>query len=507
MPRFSLLTTSSCLALMLGATSSLADVSANDVWSDWKEYITGFGYTLTGDEQATGNGLSIKGVKLDLPLPEAAGSMSVSMGNLDFVEQGDGSVNIVMSENWSFSFDVDDAGDDVAGTMVYAQTAPSLVVTGDPDALVYTYSAEQAVMSIDDLNVDGTQLGADVFTLKVTVDDISSVTKMSKGELRSYDQSLESSNVSYTFIFKDPLENASLDMRGEARGLAFKGAGDIPEGLSTDNASAMIQAGFAFAGEYLFSGGESQVTFDGPDGSGTINSTSGGGTFAISMSEKGLGYETETKNLAVNGLMSTFPLPMSFEAQSAVFDLLIPTIKSPEAQDFGFTFSLKDFTIADSLWGLFDPTAQLPRDPATLTLALSGKAKLLFDYLDPAQAAVLEETDTVPGELEAITLGELTLDVAGARLSGSGDFTFDNSDTVTFDGFPKPTGAIDLGLVGGNGLLDKLVGVGLLPEDQAQGARLMMGLFARPGEGEDSLTSKIEVNELGHVLANGQRIK
>jgi hypothetical protein len=35
----------------------------------------------------------------------------------------------------------------------------------------------------------------------------------------------------------------------------------------------------------------------------------------------------------------------------------------------------------------------------------------------------------------------------------------------------------------------------------------MMGLFARPGEGPDSLVSKIEVNAQGHVLANGQRIQ
>jgi hypothetical protein len=36
---------------------------------------------------------------------------------------------------------------------------------------------------------------------------------------------------------------------------------------------------------------------------------------------------------------------------------------------------------------------------------------------------------------------------------------------------------------------------------------MMMGLFARPGPGEDELVSKIEVTEDGQVLANGQRIK
>ena len=72
---------------------------------------------------------------------------------------------------------------------------------------------------------------------------------------------------------------------------------------------------------------------------------------------------------------------------------------------------------------------------------------------------------------------------------------------------PKPTGAVDLKLVGGNGQLDKLVTMGMLPDEQAMGARMMMGLFAVPGDAPDTLNSKIEINDEGHVLANGQRIQ
>ncbi|MEL6412108.1 MAG: DUF2125 domain-containing protein, partial [Pseudomonadota bacterium] len=85
--------------------------------------------------------------------------------------------------------------------------------------------------------------------------------------------------------------------------------------------------------------------------------------------------------------------------------------------------------------------------------------------------------------------------------------TFNNEDLSTFSGFPAPDGAIDLSLVGGNGLLDKLVAMGLVPEEQATGARLMLGLFTVPGTEADSLTSKIEVRPDGQVLANGQRLR
>ena len=93
-----------------------------------------------------------------------------------------------------------------------------------------------------------------------------------------------------------------------------------------------------------------------------------------------------------------------------------------------------------------------------------------------------------------------------ARLSGAGSFTFDNTDMVTFNGVPRPEGALDLRLEGANALLDKLVAMGLLPQEQAMGARMMMGLFGVP-EGDDTLTSKIEVNAEGHLLANGQRLQ
>ena len=106
-----------------------------------------------------------------------------------------------------------------------------------------------------------------------------------------------------------------------------------------------------------------------------------------------------------------------------------------------------------------------------------------------------------------MTLKTLLVDAAGAKLSGTGDFTFDNTDLATFGGVPRPTGAVDLQLAGANGLLDKLVAMGLLPQEQAMGARMMMGLFAVPGEAEDTLSSKIEINDQGHVLANGQRIQ
>ena len=112
----------------------------------------------------------------------------------------------------------------------------------------------------------------------------------------------------------------------------------------------------------------------------------------------------------------------------------------------------------------------------------------------------------MPAELYELTLNTLVVDAVGAMLTGEGAFTFDNSDMQTFPGMPRPQGQLTAELSGANGLLDKLVAMGIVPEDQAMGARMMMGMFAVPA-GDDKMTSTIEINEQGHISANGQRIQ
>ena len=168
---------------------------------------------------------------------------------------------------------------------------------------------------------------------------------------------------------------------------------------------------------------------------------------------------------------------------------------------------MTDFTMSDIIWALFDASGQLPRDPATLALDVSGKAKVLVDGLSPQGAQELALSGTAPTEVEALKIDRLLVDALGAKVEATGDITFDNADTTTMAGFPKPVGDININIAGANGLMDKLMAMGMLPAEQAMGARMMMGLFAVPGAAPDTLTSKIEFNDAGQILANGQRIK
>lgn len=511
MNRFSFLaTTSTAIALCLPASVAFADLTSAEVWEDWKSYMTTAGYEVTASEATDGSTLTVTNLNMQMDMGEDAGegTATIAMERLQFVEQRDGSVSIELPATTSIDVNViGDLGEDIDFTIAFDQTSPVMTVTGDAENLSYVYAAPAATMAMSGLTVDGVSMGPDVANVDVEMTGLSYVTNTSVGDLRAIEQEGSVETLSYDLAVTDPEGGGTFKLVGAMQGLAMDGNAALPIDSDPQDVNAMLNDGFEFDGVITSTAGNYDLSFNGPDGSGTANSTSAGGEISIAMSTVGLLYDVVQRDVNFNVLVTQFPLPLSFSATELGTSVQMPLQKSTEEQDFGLTVALSDFTMSDVIWGLFDPAGQLPRDPATLLVDLGGKAKVLFDFLDPAQAEVLEQSGAAPGELNALTLNALELEAAGAKLTGAGSFTFDNSDTVTFDGLPRPLGALDLALTGGNGLLDKLVGMGFVPEEQAMGARMMMGLFAVPGDAPDTLNSRIEVNPEGHVLANGQRLR
>jgi hypothetical protein len=210
-------------------------------------------------------------------------------------------------------------------------------------------------------------------------------------------------------------------------------------------------------------------------------------------------------NARITMSVAELPFPIELGMERSAFNLAMPVTKSDDPQDFAFALALGGFTMSDMIWSIFDPAGQLPRNPATIVVDLAGKAKLLVNYMDPETAAQMGRER--PAELQALTLNSLIFDAIGAKLNGSGAVTFDGQGPALVPGLGTPVGTISMTLDGANALLDKLVTMGLVPQDQAMGARMMMGLFAVPGDAPDSLKSKIEMLQDGQILANGQRIR
>lgn len=499
-------TSTLALCLCLNGTAALADLSAQDVWADWQSYMQGFGYNLTGTEAMSGDTLTVSDLNMTMALPEDAGSMTMTLSQFAFTDNGDGTVTMTLPETQPIRVSVDSTQEeDVDMVLDLDTTNFAMVASGDPENLSYAYGADSVGMTLTELVVDDKPVEIGAAQVVVAMLDGSSVVK--GGELRDITQKMQTGAVSYLLDFDDPEGSGRMNIEGKADSMSFDGSGSYPDAMDTDDVNAMLDAGFAFDGSFRHEGGSTSldVTEDGEEMQFRSSSESGG--FRVAMDSNRMAYDITSDNAKVMLVGGEVPFPVELAMARTAFNLLMPVGQSDVEQPFGLGFTLADFTMSDMIWSMFDPGGQLPRDPATLSIDLTGTAKLFFDLLDAEQLEGAGSGEEMPGELNSLKLNDLKVSVAGADLSGTGAFTFDNSDLETYDGLPAPDGSVNLSLVGANGLIDRLIAMGLLPEEQAMGARMMMGLFAVPGEGEDTLTSTIEVKPNGQILANGQRLQ
>jgi hypothetical protein len=499
------------MVFFITGSVAYADVTASDVWSDWSSYLAGFGYQVSGDETQSGNTLTVENLKMTMEMPDGddrAGVVVSQMGQLQFQENGDGTVSVLFPDVMPITVSVE-GSEDIQSTvaMEYRTSGLDLVVSGSPDAMTYDYAADQMTVALVDIeaNPDDVDFG----TVEMTINDLAGTADVTINDaLRETQGNMSSGPASYTLDMTDSNSGERVQASGEFNDFAYTGTSTTPVAASDMDMAALLKAGLDMSGRFEHGGGTSTFTVQDGDETMNGNTRTDSGEFEVAMSQEQMRYGGTANGLAMSFSGADVPFPIEIAMEKSAFGLTAPISESEEPQDFALSVTLGDFTMSDMIWAMFDPAGALPRDPATVAIDLAGKAKMFVDMMDPDQMAEMETGQEMFGELNALTINDITVRAAGAELTGVGDFTFDNSDLASFGGMPAPEGEANLKLVGGNGLLDKLVEMGLVPEDQAMGARMMMGLFSVPSEQkDDTLTSTIVVNEEGHVLANGQRVK
>ena len=493
---------------VLATQAAYADLTANDVWTDWKDYLASTGYTVTGDEQSSGNSLTISNLSVEMPIPEDEGSFAITMDALTFAENGDGTVDITMPDNIPMTFftDADDEGP-VSVALTYAHSDTAMTATGSPEDVTYAYASSRATMELTSLSIDNEPMPEDMLRILVAIENIDTKTRLLNGDLRTYSQQMTADAVIYDVAFDDPDSEDMGSFKGAMQSVSVEGTGAIPADMEPNDFNATLESGFSVDATVAYGAGNAAFEGVGDGEVFSFASSSQGGSFGVKMDADRIAYDVEQKQSSISMQGGELPVPVEIAAAVSAFNLSMPVRKSEEDQDFSLGLNLSEFTMSEMLWSMIDPASQLPRDPATVMMDAVGKGKMLFDLLDPQESALIEQSGKPPAEISALTINKLLVSLVGARLSGTGDFTFDNSDMVTMDGFPRPTGYIDLQLVGANALLEKLSAMGLVADEEVMGARMMMGLLAVPGDEADTLNSKIEINSQGHILANGQRIQ
>ncbi|MCX7565674.1 DUF2125 domain-containing protein [Sulfitobacter sp. F26169L] len=502
---------STAICLSFVSSNAAADLTSAEVWQDWRGYFEGMGYTVTATETVTGETLAVSDIAVQINGGPDIKSMTMQMGPIQFEQNDNGSVDVVTPPSMPIVLEITPNSTErpTRIEMVYSQIGQSMVASGDSSAMRYDYSADNFALELASLRVDGDDFDQNAARFSLTGEAVESLTTVNTGDLREYDQSIKWGSVAYDLFFKSPDSVEAVSVNSSINNPAFTGTSALPlaDIAQTQEMAPLLAAGFAFDGKFTTNSTETQMEIVSDEGASKIKTGAGGSTLSFAMGEDGLNYDVNSKQVQVGAQLAGLPFPLFVEMENTGFKLRAPMLKSDEAQDFGLAFNVSGLTMSDIIWALFDPSAQLPRDPATVQLDLSGKAKILVDAFNAETVQGLAESGKSAGEIEALKINNLTIDAVGAKAQATGDLTFDNTDKTTLPGVPKPVGAINVDLAGTNALLDKLVAMGVVPAEQIMGVRMMMGLFAVPGDAPDTLKSTIEFNEEGQILANGQRIK
>ena len=500
MTKFTPLGSTACVIALLSAGAAHADVTAEDVWANWQENFAMYGDdgVTIGDVSKDGDTLTVSSVSFRVDDNQTVFDMD--MGAIAFVETGNGTVSVKLAESYPLKIETATGAEVNVSVLM---TGMDLDVSGTPEAMIYNVSADKYGFIVDDIIENGKKIKSDV---RFTLNNLAGAFTTTTGDMREIDYDMTAGSLDM-LVDVTPPDTASdyFTLSGKIEDLATKASMVLPLAENMTKPEDMFSNGYRLDGGYTY--GKGNYIFDvNAEGEQTSGSASvGSGHLKMTMDETAVRYDTLSQDIAVAMNGANIPFPIEISLAEAGLGFGMPLAKTDEPADFGLLVNFTDLNVNDTIWTLADPSGALPHDPVTILLDLSGKAKLFFDLLDPTQAEAIANAP-VPGELNALTLNNLKISAAGAEVTGAGAFTFDNTDLTTFNGMPRPNGDVTVNVKGANALIDKLIAMGSLPEDQAMMGRMMMGMFATP-TGDDELTSKIEVNDEGHLIANGQRLQ
>jgi hypothetical protein len=494
----------------LMSQAALADLTPQDVWNDIRQYLESGGFEITMTQDVKGGDVVISDLEMNLELPPEVGLVSIKTGPIEYVANGDGTVSIVMAEEMPIALRIvsQDGSENEADVLLnYTQTGRAAVASGDPDDITYNYSADMVSLVLDELIVIGNEVGRDMATVEISATDVRSTSSMKMGDLRSVQQSTSIGELAYNILINDPEIDTLATFEAAMTGLTINGGGDVPVDVSNiADANALIKAGFDVAGEMAFETTASKTYANSEfDGEVKADIASGNGSLNFRMGSAGVGYGVTQNDLSVQLESEELPFPVDVSIQETGFNLQMPVLQSDAEQPFALAVKLAGVALPEMLWSMGDPSGQLDRGPVTIDVDVSGDTVLLADLFDPESAEAMAFGP--PAELRRLALNKLLVAAVGASVSGNGEITINPDGPPMIPGVGAPVGSVEVAVSGANALLDKLIEMGIVPEDDAMGARMMMGLFGVAGAEPDTLTSTIEITEDGQILANGQRIQ
>lgn len=489
-----------CVLLLSGTAH--AALTADQVWQSWKDAAALAGLTVTAATEATDGGtLMLNGVTI---APESGPGLTIS--DMTLTEDSDGSVVIVPGAD----IGIDSTGDGSTIALDVTHDGLSITARDEGGALVYSYDAETLAVEFNSTYAtlgtadDGAAMEA-TSAGKVSFEGLAGTYSDTPGDNRAFGLDLTATRLAYEIGSDNPDIPMKTTSVSDTADVAIGVTVTMPQTVSmfaiqsAAEFQTALNEGFGFSAttKQGVSTGSAVQESEFMPYEMTMTAQPGDATFLLNKDM--FMVKSVGEGLALSVTSAMMPAPVQFTSGPIEVNMTSPVNSGDVAGDFAYVMKLSQFTVNDEAWAMVDPGGTLPREPADLSVDVSGKAKI-----DVMGMIVADETGAPPPipAPESLNINDLTLKIAGAALVGSGAFTFDNSS-----GLPVPLGEANVSLMGGNALVDGLIATGIITEEDAMGARMMMSMFMTPGADADSLTSKIEARAGNEIYVNGQRIQ
>jgi len=249
------ITTTSTLALFAGS-AAMADVTAMQVWEDWKENLGIYGSDAVtiGSEDVLGGTVTVSNVAIDFS--DDTTSIKADLGDIIFTEQGDGTVNVTMATEMPISIKPKVGGG--GAEMSVTNSGLFIVASGEPGAMNFDVKADQYALRMGELiDESGVAVEGDIY---VAANNMAGRYVTSGDALRMIDYDLSVGSVDILVDVKEPGGNNAIVMSGKMNELAGNASVTMPEGMSMANPEEMFVEGFATTANYSY--GKSDYIFD-----------------------------------------------------------------------------------------------------------------------------------------------------------------------------------------------------------------------------------------------------
>lgn len=486
------------VVFLMGSTASFA-LTADQVWQSWKDAGAAVGLEVTAaTENNSGGVLTLNGVSI-----APAGMPGITISDMTLTEGSDGAVTIAPGADIGVAM----AGE-TKGSVKITHEGLTLVAREADGGVAYDYSADKLDLAYDTtapgMSFDGSPAPEVKNAGTFGFAGLSGTYSDTPGTNRTFGLGLMAETLAYDTTLDDPSMEMKQTTSSTTSGIELSLEVALPSSVSAGGEmpadfGVALQEGLALT--FSSKQGDSTGTMAQESPYMPMNMTikAGGGEASGQFNKDTLQITSTGSGLEIEGTSGMMPAPFKVTVGPVEFGLTSPVMAAETAGDYGLVLKLSQLSINEETWAMFDPQGALSRDAADLVIDVSGKAKVDF-----AAIVAAGETGTEPPvpQPETLDIAEIALSAAGAALQATGAFTFDNSM-----GMPMPLGEADVTVTGANALIDGLIAAGLMAEEDAMGARMMMGAFMSPGANPDELTTKIEAKEGFAIFVNGQQIQ